>query len=88
MAKGRLASNCYDAWANAGFIASSHTERTLDCCAIIESTLLLESRFLYTTVANLYVFKNTQGNKSFIWHKQLTSDYDIPQFYRHGWTLK
>ena len=34
-AEGRLASNCLDAWANAGFTASSHTEsRTLDCCTI------------------------------------------------------
>jgi len=33
--KGWLASNCFDAWTNAGFIASSHMEwRTLDCCTI------------------------------------------------------
>ena len=31
----RLGSNCFDAWEDAGFIASSHTERrTLHCCAI------------------------------------------------------
>ena len=25
--EGRLASNCFDVWAKAGFIASSHTEK-------------------------------------------------------------
>ena len=35
MAMGRLASNCFDAWVNAGFIVSSHMEeRILTCCTI------------------------------------------------------
>ena len=51
--EGRLASNCFDAyaWVNSGFIASSHTERRKGHSTIVqstESTLLLESRFLYT----------------------------------------
>ena len=41
---GRLASNCFDAWANVGFIASSHT-----AAQSTETILLLKSivRFLY-----------------------------------------
>ena len=49
-AEDRLASNCFDALANAELIASSHTERRTHSTAVqsTESTLLLESRFVYT----------------------------------------
>ena len=45
-----------------------------------KSTLLLE---LLTKVANLYVLQNAEGNKSFLWHKQLS--YNTTAIYRLIW---
>ena len=50
--------------------SQAHTQKEGHLTAVqsTESTLLLE---LLTKVANLYVLQNAEGNKSFLWHKQL-----------------
>ena len=77
--EGRLASSWFDAWANAGFIASLPTEwRTLDCCTCTISWISFIAWIkvlIYMMVANSYGIQNTEDNKSFLWHKQL--NYNI-----------
>ena len=73
----RLASNSFDAWMLGLWQAQTQKEGNLTAVPSTESTLLLESRFLniYINVAILHVLQKTEGNKSFIWYKQL--NYDI-----------
>ena len=69
MAEGRLASNRFDAWVNAGQVYRLlYNQQNLLFC-------LNQGSFIHNGSFNLYVLQSTEGNKSFLWHKQL--NYDI-----------